>query len=124
MSEPITLAQVRNAGFWRDLLPGLNVTEQAHTGIEPGPDLNQDQLLRVREDLIREGYVQFDGFYDQALCARLAKGVYVLKSRDLLPVFSLIYDDYWLLSRRLFGLLQSVLGPGYAQLPDFWSWYI
>ena len=75
------------------------------------PEVLLEQIRQVREDLVREGYVQIDGLFDQVLIERLANGIRTLRSGGLLPVLAFLFDDYWALSRRLQGLLGAVLGP-------------
>ena len=88
------------------------------------PFSTKPQIAQVREDLGREGYVQIDGFFDRDYVTRLAQGIHALRGNGLLPVFGLVFDEYWNLARRAGDLLRHLLGAEYSQLPDFWSWYL
>jgi hypothetical protein len=102
----------------------MSVTEPQDFAQEPGPHITPEQMSLVRGDLDREGYVQIDGFFSLEQASKLASGIHTLRGHGLLPVFALLYDDYWRLSRGVNGLLSDLLGPGYAQQPDFWCWYL
>jgi hypothetical protein len=124
LGTPITVDDVSQAGFWRQLVPDLTLTEAGDHACVPAPELDASGNTVLKADLVREGYVQVNGLYDGDLCRRLAAGVSALRGHGLLPVFALVYDEYWLLARRLHAIMCQVLGDDYVQLPDFWAWFI
>ena len=120
----VTLNDVRDPDFWRGLRSDLSITVAGSDQLVPTPVLTKPQIAQVREDLGREGYVQIDGFFDRDYVTRLAQGIHALRANGLLPVFGLVFDEYWNLARRAGDLLRHLLGAEYSQLPDFWSWYL
>lgn len=86
--------------------------------------LTGGQIANVNSDMLREGYVQVGGLFDRDRALALAQNIVHLRARGLLPVFALVYDEFWWLAKRLNPLLSNVLGAGYAQLPDVWAWHL
>src|SRR5207245_2078717 len=73
-----------------------------------------------------EGYFQAEPLFSVRVIQRLRNGIEVLRKEDWPPVFSFIYDEFWLATRgpSLAGLLSTALGPEHRQIPHLWTFYI
>jgi hypothetical protein len=109
--------------WWR-LAPGLHIGGNAAWrgfapfALEPG---KAEQLARMVD---REGYLQLGPLGSDLPVAGMADAVSALRRAGWPPVFSFVFDEFWLAFGKLDQLIAGVLGGDYAVLPDFWAWHI
>lgn len=108
--------------YWRELVPGLNITE--------GQDLQNTAQVVLgkhgfsRDRLIRDGYQNFDEVIPEENISNLRVGLERLHQRNWLPVFCFLYDDYWRLLASIRQIVIQALGFDAKIMPDFWAWYV
>lgn len=109
-------------GFWRELCPGLPVTEAELTpGEEPYP-IDPAVLQREKDYLKEEGYLHLPSVLPAALAEQLAQVVETVTEATGYPLLALVYDPFWSVLMRLEPLLSAILGEDYRVLPDCWAW--
>ncbi|MDX1570440.1 MAG: phytanoyl-CoA dioxygenase family protein [Xanthomonadales bacterium] len=114
------IEQIKDPDYWRKLIPGLTVSE----GGEAMAPAEVSTGARDREQLMQEGYVQFDGALERRQAERLAEAVLQLGRSGYLPLFGFIYDEFWDAFSALGGLLRFALGDQVKMLPEFWVWNV
>jgi len=57
-------------------------------------------------------------------CRQLAVAIENLHAESVLPVFVILYDEYWQLMRSLSRTLEQVVGSRYRVTCDLWVWCI
>ena len=116
------LADWSNLKFWQKLVPSLHVCDPNFIGNQKNLKLNADTLSAMDKNFLVEGYTRFlpeDWFFD---IKALAEHIEKLQTQNFLPVFSFVYDEYWLLFEKLRDALSHVLGADYQTMPAFWTW--
>jgi hypothetical protein len=120
------LTQAHDPVYWKNLNPTLSIN-----GENPGEKIETSPPgLKVQGDLEKEfdrqGYFQVDSVLSEATAERLRSGIEIVKGAGWPPVFSFVYDQFWLPVRTpsLVGLLSAILGPGYKQSCHVWSHYV
>ena len=116
------LTQWSDPAFWQNLAPGLHVCDPEFIGNQRNLNLDAATLTAMDADLLDEGYTRFLPNDWNFEIDKLAQCVESLQAQDLLPVFSFVYDEYWLLFAKLRDALSHVLGDDYQVMPAFWTW--
>ena len=116
------LAQWSEPAYWQSCAPDLHVCDPSFISNQKTLDLSANSLAAMESDLLNVGYTQYqpnDWDFD---IGALAKHIETLQTQGLLPVFSFIYDEYWLLFAKLRDALGHLLGSDYQTMPAFWTW--
>jgi hypothetical protein len=120
------LAKARSATYWEGLNPSLSVgRDGAATDLEGAP-LGPRRRTRVAEQFRADGYFEVTGVLSRPALRRMRRAVEVLRGEGWPAVFAFVYDEFWLVTRvpSLVRLLSAILGPGYRQVSDAWSFYV
>lgn len=108
---------------WSQINPKLNIGKLNFQS--PNPILfSQYELTQINESLLDEGYFALDPKDFQLPIDEMANAISQLKSRNMMPVYAFVYDEFWMLFFKLHNLLCSILGNDYKILPAFWAWHI
>ena len=84
----------------------------------------RETLDTVAALLRTEGHFQLPPVDALAPIDAMASAILRLSHRGFMPVFSYMYDEFWVIWSRLRLLLAELLGPEYRMLPDFWAWHV
>ena len=130
--EDTTYKMLEQQEFWEKLNPELSI----NTNVFKKPvsdifdDINNDFLHddscldKASQTLNDEGYFKLDSIIPPNITDPLKKGIENLTNLGILPVFSMVYDEYWLVLKRLNSILTQILGKQWYALPDIWGWHI
>jgi ectoine hydroxylase-related dioxygenase (phytanoyl-CoA dioxygenase family) len=120
------LAQAQDPAYWKSLNPSLSINSEClgdriETNL-PGPEAQAD----LQEEFGRKGYFQIDSVLSEANAERLKTGMEIVKDAGWHPVFSFVYDQFWLPVRTplLESVLSAILGAGYKQSCYLWAHYV
>jgi len=80
----------------------------------------------LQKDFEREGYFQMDSVLSEACAEQLKAGIEIVRDAGWPPVFSFVYDQFWLTVRTpsLVNVLSAILGPGYEQSCYLWAHHV
>ncbi len=116
------LKQATDPQYWQNLLPNLKFSAETRaTNSAPLPLELSDQ---THDQLIEEGYLQFNRAMPTDLTQKLKNAVETLHELGWHPLFVFVYDEIWELSSSLSPLLGFALASSPLMLPDFWIWYV
>lgn len=122
-STGLQLADIAKPDTWRQLAPGLHISEQGAAAVTnahfPTPTLASSAQL-----FAREGYVQLAPVIDADLLAAMRGCVSSLRQQHLLPVLAFVFDEFWQVFLQQHALIKRLLGADYFLLPDFWTWHV
>lgn len=116
------LKQWPDPAFWQQRAPDLHVCDPAFIASHQNLPFDDSVLAMMDTDLIGEGYTRHlpnDWGLD---IEGLANHIEKLDTDQLMPVFSFVYDEYWLLFAKLRDALSHALGADYQLMPAFWTW--
>ncbi len=107
---------------WRALLPGLHIEQLP----ADAPVLAVDEALRTAllGGLLAEGYYQHGPLVPATRTAPLAEAVLALRAAGLPLELAFAFDEFWQVSSWFRPLLETVLGPGFRQLPALTIWCV
>lgn len=111
--------RVDSIEHWRQMCPALTV--------EGGPEPAEHRFEKIGElldDLRVEGYVHVPDVLPAAVFEPLRDCVTVLHRSGIPLPFAFVYDEFWLVYRRVAHFIGAALGEDYRALPDFWVWYV
>lgn len=107
--------------FWAELNPDLKLeTEQVGALFQ----VDEAQRNELWNDLLTDGYFEFPPTLPADQVSRMAAAMLRLDAEEIPMVFAYVYDDFWNLGGHISGLLETLLGPGFRMLPDFWAWCV
>lgn len=120
------LAQARSVAYWQGLNPSLAVDRTGVAGVRESKAISPRRRRAVIEHYTADGYFQIDSLLPVPMLRRMCRSIEVLKKEGWPPVFAFIYDPFWQVVRvpSLVRLLSTILGPGYRQKANIWSFHI
>ncbi len=107
--------------FWRKKAPNFNIEGEIEDYAFP---LSNEEKAEHQERVLIEGYTHLHEPGFKVPLPEMAALFTQMVEQGLPPVFSFVYDEFWLLSKQLHNLIDGVLDTEYAMLPDFWAWHI
>lgn len=117
----IDLSRLTDRDMWAAFAPKLHIED---LNLLPRAGLvlfNDDQARATQGQLRKEGYFQATNVNWGLDLGIMVETVKALSAASLPPVFSFLFDEFWVPFRKLASVYQSLLG-NYAMLPDFWLW--
>lgn len=108
---------------WQNILPDFHITDSVFSADNEAYGMPENSH-NIHELFKKEGYFQVDSVISKAHIEKLASGFYTLESKGIHPIFAFMYDEYWVVMKRLMPVLKDVLGNGVMLLPDIWTWFI
>uniref|UniRef100_A0A7S1CBJ4 Uncharacterized protein n=1 Tax=Bicosoecida sp. CB-2014 TaxID=1486930 RepID=A0A7S1CBJ4_9STRA len=123
-------AQASSPVYWRSLCPKLHIGEPHDVAFElsglPGEVMESAELLGIdgyflghphrREEEWRLG--------DNVTFGDMAACVVSMRQAGWPSVFVWVFDEFWLLVRRLRGILRALLGPDAVMLQPLWAYRV
>lgn len=109
--------------FWQQFAPQLHIQSPQYN-LAPMPAIEGKVLQAVQSLVKHEGYFQGNLTQLNTPYAAVTDVISRLNSLGLLPVFAFLYDEMWMLAHQLHPVIEGLLGPHYAMLPDFWAWHV
>lgn len=116
------LQQATDPDYWQTLLPAMSFSVEGR--VTNTPELTFELNHNTHDQLVEEGYLQFNGTVSADLTQKLRNTVAKLLQSGWHPLFAFIYDDLWELAFSLNPLLGLALGNAPLMLPDFWIWNV
>ena len=119
----LSVDTLMQGNFWQQFAPELHIQS---------PDYNQAPMPSLQADALQTiaGLVRCEGYFQGTLtqwntpCAAVTDVISRLNAAGLPPVFAFMYDEMWLLAHPLHPVIEGLIGPNYAMLPDFWAWHV
>lgn len=109
--------------WWQKFSPSLSIVKAASSDVRL-LGLDDKSATTVRHLIRQEGYIQGSVGQWNLPLAEMVDTVARLKASGLLPVFALVYDEFWLLAQQLGPVAAALLDAQYFMLPDFWVWHV
>lgn len=118
-------ARLRDPGFWRELNPELTVSDE--------PPIARARILddrwagdaEAQTHLRTEGFLVAPPIFDSDDCARLRAAVTRIVDAGLPPGCALVYDEIYRVITSLGRVLEPILGPTPALMPeDSWVFFV
>lgn len=109
--------------WWKNFSPSLSIAKASSFDIRP-LGLDNESVTAIRQLIRQEGYIQGSVGQWGLPLADMVLTVAKLKAGGLLPVFALVYDEFWQLAQQLGPVVSALLGDQYHMLPDFWVWHV
>lgn len=110
--------------FWAEAGPALTIDGAGQAKLHGPVETGRAGDPALRELTRTEGYFQLPPPDWQLPLATMAELVGTLERRGIPVAFAFVYDEFWALSLKLTPLIETVLGPGFLRLPDFWVWHV
>jgi hypothetical protein len=115
--------RLSDPGFWRDLCPGLTITD--HPFIPAPPRRSPVDSTALESLLSQDGYLVTEPLVDEDERRPLVAAALRLQDAGLPSAFACVFDEYWRLFHGLEPLLASVLGAHYLIVPDgLWLFHV
>lgn len=118
--------QAHDPHYWVSLNSDLTISSTRC--VEWGSSEPQtDEIIALAAHSYRtHGFLTLSNYLSLTEVARMRKAVENLVRNDWPPVFSFVYDDFWLIGRSssIRKLLVEVLHPNYRLLTRLWTHYV
>ena len=120
MPPTLTVENVDDLDFWRELFPEFSIDE-AERETPRFPVSDPDQLL---ECIRSEGYVRVPSVVPEDSVESVRRCIQHLYEAGIPLPFAFVYDELWELFRGAAAYIETLLGGDYLSLPVFWAWYV
>jgi len=115
-------SKLRSTTFWSELAPKLTLEGDS---LQTSDICFEDEALRSISDHIHyDGYMNLAPVFPTGDLAPIKDVIIALEKAGLPPVFIYVYDQPWLLFKRLSPLISHFLGDEFRLLPNLWAWNI
>jgi len=122
--ESITKSLVMNRDFWQKNDIHLHVDDKDYIKAQEFL-ITDDPLYKNINNLINvEGYFQLDPPDWNLPLESMSNLVSGLVQKGLPAPFAFVYDEFWLMFIKMNKIIESIMGPNFKRLPDFWVWHI
>lgn len=110
--------------FWRVFAPSLHVYEESFMSSIEMFDIDDEGAEALQTLINIEGYFHLPPVEWRLPLDEMVAVIRRLDAEGIPVPFAFIYDEFWALYVKLYHVIQSLLGPGYFRLPDFWVWCV
>ena len=110
--------------YWKSFAPDFHIADSSFWNFQEAFSVPEETKAEMNDYMLNEGFYKIDKSivnYDPSKHATLVKK---LVSANLLPVFAMIYDEFWLLQASARNAMEAVLGTGYTIRPCMWVWHV
>lgn len=114
----------RDIEYWKGLAPGMHVESSDFLTNQKVFAIDEAGAQSLRSLIIEEGYIQTPPPDWNLPISEMASVVGGLRARHVPEAFCFMYDEFWCLFYKLNKIIEALLGPEFARLPDFWAWKI
>lgn len=124
MKNEIIKEQLLSKEFWRNHNPDLHICDEQFLQNQKPIRIKKDKKGFVKKQIDIEGYVDLGKLRWDLPIEKMANCAKNLNKNEILPVFSLVYDEFWELLNKLDFYFQAVFCSDYEILPCFWVWVV
>jgi|SRR6266481_5081111 len=119
-------SQASDPEYWTRLNPKLMPNSDEPIDWDRGEPLPDKAIENAISNYRTHGFLSIAGMLSLPQITKMRQAVENLRGADWLPVFSFVYDDFWLIGRaaKPRALLTTILGPNYQLLPRLWTHYV
>ena len=121
------LSQLPKAGtleFWRDLNPGLSISESPFQVSQPATQPSKDLLNQYRERMIEEAYFQTEPTLPPEMVSAMRAAIESVKQAGLPAMFAFVYDIFYQGLTHFDAAFKAALGENYRLVPNLAVYYI
>lgn len=122
-----SFSRLYEPSFWRTLNPNLHVEDVDFIGsASTAFDINKTAAKTFSNRMQHDGYLQYfvPPEHWNLSIENMAEGVRSMFAQKLMPIFCLMYDEFWMLFAKQSKMIAQFLGDDYLILPDFWIWHV
>ena len=124
LKQKLTFEQIINQNFWQNLSKEMHVVDKDYMNNFPIFNINDNQKTHLKNLMLNEGYFQLTPPQWDLPIDQMANTIKLFHNKDIMPIFSFIFDEFWLLFYKLDQFYKTLLNDNYKMLPDFWVWLV
>lgn len=117
-------ALISHKEYWREIFPNLHIGDVEYINSCEDFKLPQEFSDSLKSRMIKEGYFQIDPPNWDLKINEMASAVSGLVQMGLPTPMVFLFDEFWVIFRKLNNVATAILGEGYFRLPDFWAWHV
>jgi hypothetical protein len=120
----ISKESISDKNYWVSYFPELHIEDVNFINSIDYFDISNEMSLLLKHKIIKEGYFQIDPPDWDLNIKSMSNVVSELARLDLPTPMAFLFDEFWVIFRKLNNIASSLLGEGYFRLPDFWAWHV
>lgn len=122
--KEINLEFIVDKEIWLNNFPELNIDN--HDLIESTSIFEIDSILKIeaQKRIVKEGYFQIDPPNWDIGIKAMSGAVSKMAQVNMPTPMVFLFDEFWLIFKKLNKIANSILGEGHLRLPDFWAWHV
>lgn len=121
---PFEKAFITDKEYWKKTFPNLHIEDLDYINSCQDFELPQEISDSLKSRMLSEGYFQINPPNWNLNINHMASAISELVQMGLPAPVAFLFDEFWVIFKKLNNVAASVLGVGYFRLPDFWAWHV
>jgi hypothetical protein len=117
-------SQIISKSFWLDNFPSLHIENSSFLTTQQDFDVNDKFGEELRKIIHYQGYFQTDPPNWNLRIIDMSSAVSKMAEMNLPIPLVFLFDEFWIIFKKLHKIAEALLGKGYLRLPDFWGWHV
>jgi Phytanoyl-CoA dioxygenase (PhyH) len=112
--------------YWRSINPDLAINSAETVSWDSSVEVLEDVISKAAHSYRTYGFFSIAEALSIPEVEKMRQAVEAVRQADWPPVFSFVYDSFWLIgrSKSLKKLLAATLHPNYQLIPQVWVHYL
>ena len=110
--------------YWCENFPSLHIEDSSFLTAHQDFDVNDKFGEALRRILLDEVYFKIDPPNWNLSIVDMASSASKMAEMNLPIPLVFLFDEFWIIFKKLNNIAEALLGKGYLRLPDFWGWHV
>lgn len=117
-------ALISDKEYWRSAFPRLHIEDVNYINSSEYFNVPEALSNSLKQKMLKEGYFQIAPPDWDLNIGEMGHAVAEVVKMSFPTPMVFLFDEFWMIFRKLNNVAALLLGEGYLRLPDFWAWHV